>query len=179
MAPTHLLLLSYQQFYQRTLGNYNGFYFLNIDEGYYIKDTNESHIHKLPHQYFFFFWLLYNFYICARRVLLPLNSLLWEGDSLRLAGRTSVYTLICYRVYGGGCGIRTHPQRFQRPPRYRYANPQYIMTLGWSAAHTSYTNFCSLSFYNYIISNYFKSFNYAHELRQQEHQLPEMPHSSQ
>ena len=135
MAPKHLLLLSYQQFYQRTSDNYNGFYFLNIDEDYCTKDTNEFHIHILPHQYFFFFWLLCNFYICAKRVLLPLSSLLWEGDSLRLAGRTSVYTLICYRVSGGGCGIRTHPQRFQRPPRYRYANPQYMAPLRSGQPH--------------------------------------------
>lgn len=113
------------------------------------------------------------------RVLLPLNSLLWEGDSLRLAGRTSVYTLICYRVYGRGAENRTQTYGFRDRSAYLYTTPQYIMTLGWSAAHTSYTNFCSLSFYNYIISNYFKSFNYAHELRQQEHQLPEMPHSLQ
>lgn len=112
MAPKHLLLLSYQQFYQRTSGNYNGFYFLNIDEGYYTKDTSKFHIHILPHQYLFFFWLLYNFYICARRVLLPLNSLLWEGDGLRLAGRTSVYTLICYRVSGSPAEIRTQSPGF-------------------------------------------------------------------
>ena len=31
------------------------------------------------------------------------------------------------RFFGGGGGIRTHSQRFQRPPRYRYATPQYLL----------------------------------------------------
>ncbi len=100
MAPMHLLVLFYQQSQQRIMGNYNGFYFLNIDEGYYTKDTNEFQTYILPHQYLFFSWLLYNFYIFAKLFLLPLSiNSLGKGIAMRSANHAYLLQRLLFPLY--------------------------------------------------------------------------------